>query len=1112
MTSKKSLFIIFIICFCVKSNLDAQEWMDGNRTPSENPNFIEIMSQFDAYWEGKDIGKGKGFKPMKRWEYQWGPRVNKNGEFPSAGRNYSAFNKYLKTSDDEKRSSMTGWQSLGPSSNSSGYAGTGRIASVGFHPTDNNIVYVGAAGGGLWKTTNGGDTWAPITDFIGSLGISAIIVDPINPDVIYIGTGDGDAADNYSIGVLKSTDGGMTWNTTGLDWSQSNSNLIRAMVIDPNDNETIIAATNDGIYRTTDSGDNWTNEQSGNFYDVEINPLASTNTFYACSSNQFYKSVDNGSTWLNTYNTSGTNRLALATSADESDYVYILASKSSGSGFNGVYRSTDNGNNFNAQSTSPNLLGWSSNGSDSNGQGWYDLVIAVDPNDADIVNVAGVNHWRSTDGGVSWSIKSTWNGSGSVQEVHADKHALEWQNNTTLWEGNDGGIYKTDNGGDSWIDRTSNLVISQLYKIGVSELDNKVVGGLQDNGTKVKGNNGSWTDAIGGDGMDCAFNPENANVLYGSLYYGAISRSTNGGTSWSNISNAIPNDPGESGAWVTPFVLDPSNPSTIVVGYENVYRSADQGDSWTKIGDGLTSNTLVYTAVAPSDSDYIYVGRGSQLWRTTDGGTNWTTLSGPGGNTAVVEVDPSNPNTLYAVRQNYSNGQKVYKSTDGGSSWSNISGSLPNLPANSIAYHDDGDNTLYIGMDIGVYYMNDNTGDWVLYITDLPNVQVTEVEIKDQTNELYIATYGRGVWKNNTVGTSSICGYPTSVIIDPDASTVDVEWTEPNGGAPTNGYEWAIGETSILPSVTDTTFNTELQITGLESATSYYFFVRSLCSELSSSTWTTYGPFDTKIKCGDKFYDSGGANSNYSNQEDITTVICPDSDTESVKVTFNSFYVEDGNWDALYVYNGNSINAPIFSSGNGPTQANFPAGGYYGSTIPGPFTSTHSSGCITFRFRSDTYVTEFGWEVDVSCEDNCTSEVTNTEDSGFGSLRFAMGCAEDGELIQIPDNLNLQTINLLTPITVDGEISISMNSGMNINIETDGQGPIFDVQSPGELVLNNMKLTAGTQNIGAAITNSGILELQNVTIYSNGNNVNPESLILNTGDMKVSGDTQIIKN
>ncbi len=1110
MNLKKITLLTLFFCFSIGSNLVAQEWMEENRTPEENPNFKEIISQFNTYWKDKEVGRGKGYKPVKRWEYQWGPRVNEEGFFPSAGSHYSAFSNYLKANDLESRSSMTSWESLGPSSNTSGYAGTGRVASVGFHPTNQNIVYVGSGGGGIWKTTDGGDSWIPISDYIGSIGVSAIIVDPVNPETVYIGTGDGDASDNYSIGVLKSTDGGTTWNTTGLNWSTNNTNLIRAMVMHPNDVNTLILASNDGIYRTTNGGTSWTKEQSGNFYDIELKPQNTSNTFYACTSSSIFRSTNSGDTWASEYTLSGTNRIALATSEDEVNYVYALASKSSGSGFKGVYRSTDSGQNYTEQSTTPNILGWQPTGSDSNGQGWYDLVIAVDPNDANSVHVGGVNHWRSTDGGVNWGVKSTWNGAGGVQEVHADKHMLEWQDNNTLWEGNDGGIYKTTNNGTAWTDRTTNLVISQLYKIGVSELDNKVIGGLQDNGTKVRNTSGNWSDEIGGDGMDCAINPNNADVLYGSLYYGDIRRSTNGGSSWSNISNAIPEESGENAAWVTPYVLDPSNPSTIVVGYENVYQSTNQGDSWTKIGDGLTSSTLQYAEIAPSDSDYIYVGRGSQLWRTSDGGTNWTTLSGPGSNTAMVKAHPTNPMTLYAVRQNFSNGNKVYESTNGGDSWTNISGTLPNIPANSIAIHDDGDATLYVGMDIGVYYRNSSTSDWVLYNTDLPNVQVSEVEIKAQSNEIYIATYGRGVWKNITIGSSSICPYPSSVdVSDIMNNSADLSWSATNP-SPSEGYEWGYNTSSSLPASTTDTSGLNVTINNLDSGTSYYFFVRAKCSESSNSSWVTVGPFTTKYGCGDDFYDSGGSSNEYANQEDITTVICPDGQDEAIKLTFNNFNIEF-NWDALYVYNGNSINSPQYSSGAASTQAGFPAGGYYGTTIPGPFTSTDETGCLTIRFRSDNFVTELGWDVDISCELLCSDEVVNTNDDGWGSLRRTILCADPGESIGFSPGVIFENYALYSTILIDKDVLINIGQGNYINLIPAGLGPAFQITNNGQLELDYLNLISGTLSNGGAIINDGVLILKNVDVFQNEETIDVESLIQNNGQLLIRGHSNIIK-
>ncbi len=1085
------------------SSLVGQPWMQGNETPDQNPNFFEIQSQFEEYWKNKTVERGKGFKPFKRWEWYWEMRVDEEGNFPPAGINRLEYNNYLSTHKVDNSSRMS-WSSLGPNSTTGGYAGTGRINAVAFDPDNDNIIYVGAAGGGIWKTTNGGTSWTSLGDELASIGVSGIVVHPTNSDIIYLATGDGDASDNYSVGVLKSTDAGLTWNTTGLDWSVTNFRVIRAMIMDPDDSDVLMVASSVGIYRTIDAGVNWTQEISGNFYDIELNPLASTDIFYACTSNKLYKSSNNGDSWTEKQTISGSNRLALATTADDDTYVYALSSLSGNNGFNGLFRSTDSGESYTEQSDTPNLLGWNFNGGDSGGQGWYDLCIAADPTDKDVIYTGGVNTWKSTDGGVNWSINTMWYGGTSAPEVHADKHAMEWQDDNTLWQGNDGGIYVTSDGGSTWTDKTADMVISQMYRIAVSQTDTKVIAGLQDNGTKLKGTGSTWTDEIGGDGMDCAIKPTDSNVMYGSLYYGDIRRSTNGGGSWTDIQNNISGNP--SGAWVTPFILDPSNPSTIIAGFKDVYKSTNQGNSWTTIGSGLTSNNLSYVAIAPSNSNYIYVGRGNQLWRTTDGGTNWSTLSGPGNNTNKLVVNPSDPDHIYATRSNYTAGQKVYESLDGGSSWTNISGTLPNIPANTICFHDDGDETLYVGMDIGVYYRNNNTSDWILYDTALPNVEITDLEVIVQDNEIYAGTYGRGLWKAATIGESVVCLTPINLAASNiDYNSMDFSWSAPTT-PPLNGYEWAYSTSPLNPTSGTTTTGLTVSLSSLESGTEYYLYVRSLCDGLNSS-WTSIGPITTKQDCGDIFYDTGGDLGDYANQEDITTVLCSSVADTAMVFTFEDFNVES-TWDALYIHNGDSNMDEIFDSGNPATQAGYPAGGYYGSSIPGPFTSTDSTGCLTTRFRSDTYVTELGWKINITCAELCSEMVSNPLDNGWGSLRRTIKCADTNDTIDMQNYLTGDTLFIDSTIVLDKNISLIQSAGSIVYIKVNGDGPAFTINSGASCELEYINIISGSQNEGRAILNNGSLILDNVNIYDSLSS-DAGSVIQNNGSIEIYGVTNI---
>lgn len=1096
----KRLIFPLLVFLCIGITAQAQDWTNKNET-SEKFEFNELTQEFDNYWQGREIPKGSGYKPFKRWQHRWENQLDKNGQLPAAGAAKSAFDKYLRD-HNVKQEGRSSWQSLGPNSTVGGYAGTGRINAIGFHPTNTNVIYAGSAGGGLWKTTDGGNSWLPKTDFLGSIGISKVIVHPTNPETVYIATGDGDASDSYSIGVMKSTNGGDTWANTGLNWSTNNYRLIREMVMDPNNSDALIAATNNGIYRTTDAGASWTQEQTGNFYDVEFNPDGSTNTFYAATKNEIFRSIDNGDSWSLVQTISGSNRLALATTADNSNYVYVLSSQSSGSGFNGLWRSTNSGTSFTSMSTSPNILGYSSDGSGSGGQGWYDLVIAADPSNANTVYVAGVNNWKSTDGGATWSITSHWYGAGGISEVHADKHELEWQGNV-LWEGNDGGIYRTSNGGDTWTDKTANMIISQMYRIGVSETDGRVMAGLQDNGSKQRQTSGTWADEVGGDGMDCAINPENSSVMYACIQNGELRRSTNGGASWSDIQDNIPGTP--SGAWVTPYRLNPQRPATIIAAYTDVYRSYNQGTSWVAIGTGLGTSKKTILTISPQDSNYMYVGTSNALWQTTDGGANWTAKSTPGSSTTMVKVSPSSPTTLYATRSTYGSA-RVYRSNDGGSSWTSISGTLPQIPANCIEVHDDGDETLYVGLDIGVYYRKQSDSDWTLYSDALPNMPVFEIEIKEQTDEVYIASYGRGLWKNNTIGVSSVCKSPTSISLDQlEGSTATFSWTEPNA-VPSEGYEYALTESATFPTSGTLTSNITVSVTDLEGDIEYYFYVRSKCSSTEYSSWISYGPLVLPRACGPSYYDTGGASANYGDNENESYTICPSNAGDVVEISFTSFNVET-NWDAMYVHNGDSIDSPLFSSTNGASNAGFPAGGYWGTSLPGTFTSTHESGCLTVSFRSDGSVTRSGWEHTSTCVTSCADNVENSEDEGSGSLRSLLDCSQDG-IITFDESLYGTTVSLDSKLVIDGMTTISVPDGNTIILESNSDDPVFDILASGTLELINIIVVAGTENVGAAVINQGTLKLNASQVKQNQANT-PSSLIENNGTLQVINNSVV---
>ncbi|MCH2044068.1 MAG: T9SS type A sorting domain-containing protein, partial [Saprospiraceae bacterium] len=453
-------------------------------------------------------------------------------------------------------------------------------------------------------------------------------------------------------------------------------------------------------------------------------------------------------------------RIALAVSAADPNRVYLLAGN--GSGLVGLYQSTNSGTSFTARSTSPNILGYSETGADNNSQAWYDLVLAADPTNADIIYAGGINIWKSTNAGSNWSIVAHWVGSGGTADVHADHHVLEFSpHNSNLYNGNDGGIYFTPDGGANWSEITSGLAIAQIYKIGVAQTNPEIViNGYQDNGTGLYFE-GSWYTIVGGDGMECIVDPTDDNYVYTALYYGDIRRSTSGGNGFARIADNGVNGITESGDWVTPYKLDPTNPARMFIGYSNIWRSDDVKNPgsnaivWDQISSFTGTSSIRDLAIAPSSNDVMYVARnrnGERFLRTTNltaANPTWTNLhsSLPFNSTPKdIEIDPADPNHVYIAI-----GNSVYESTNAGSNWTNISGTLPNISANTLVIDPESPvGAIYVGMDVGVYYRDNTMSDWVMYATGLPSVEVTELEIHSNgTNcrsQIFAATYGQGLW------------------------------------------------------------------------------------------------------------------------------------------------------------------------------------------------------------------------------------------------------------------------------------------------------------------------------------------------------------------------------
>jgi hypothetical protein len=686
---------------------------------------------------------------FERWKWFWQQRTYPEGKIPDINHYYN-FGKQVKKNKDKQLNPV--WTFIGPEQSSGGLNGIGRVNVVKTDPKNENIFWAGAASGGLWKSTDAGQSWTTNTDDFSSLGISDIAIQPNNGKVIYIATGDADAASTFSTGVIKSDDGGKTWETTGLTFKTSELKRIYKLVMHPSNYKVLFAAGNNGIDMTTDGGRTWNNILQGLFYDFEIKP-GDAKTLYAVGT-KFYKSTDGGKYWeqmTNGWPASNVTRVSIAVTPIAPNNVYALCSGSD-HGFAGFFVSTNSGYTWQNKSNTPNILGRSVTGSDAGGQGWYDLCLAVSPIDANIVYAGGINIWRSEDAGGTWELEANWYPTTGAATVHADHHDLWFvSNSSTLFSANDGGVYrKRLNANWEWLG--SGMGITQFYRLGCASDDSsRIIAGCQDNGTKLKDGD-SFRNIRVGDGMDCLIDYSDSDVMYASIPYGTILRSLNNGRNFSGI-----RPPGSYGNWVTPFVQHPSAPATLFAAMNEVYKTTNRGDNWTTISDFKIPDkkALHFIALAPSNPDVIYTGRGDGLFKvTTDGGLSWHDISRPVDLWITsIAVSPHNPDLIYITLSGYTENEKVYRSTNAGNTWENISGNLPNVPFNIIVCETNTPNRIYAGCDIGVFYRDDTQDDWIKYSEGLPNTVVSDLEIHYGSKMLRASTYGRGLWQAELIET-----------------------------------------------------------------------------------------------------------------------------------------------------------------------------------------------------------------------------------------------------------------------------------------------------------------------------------------------------------------------
>lgn len=675
------------------------------------------------------------------------------------------------TKDMEKSDLKTGqvaWIAVGPTNIG------GRITDIEMPSNDQNTIYLAAASGGIFRSTNLGTSWTPIFDNAVALSIGDMDISKTSPEIIYAGTGEpnaGGGSHTYEgYGVYKSKDAGNTWTQSGL----TSAGSIGRVKIDPIHPDTVYVAamghlfsdnSERGVFRTRDGGSNWQKvlylTDSTGASDLCIN-TSNPNILYASmwertrrppyqsyggKSSGLWKSVNGGDTWtelLNGLPKGNVGRIGIDIA--DSNPLVLYATYTDSTGYlKGIYKTIDGGDRW----TPTAVL------NEGSSYWWWFSEIDVDPINPNIAYVSGFNAYKTTNGGTSWSM--------TFSSAHVDMHGVfvHPKDNALSLLCSDGGLYVSKSGGTTSF-HIENLPITQFYACEVDFLNpDRYYGGTQDNGT-IRVTNGMinrWQSIYGGDGFVVKVDPTDNNYVYAEYQYGGLGRSINGGAAFTGATQGIGGS--DRMNWKSPLELDPQNPSVLYFGSNRLYKSTNRAQTWKSVSTDLTRGpgvnvnygTLTTISVSPIDGNIIYVGTDDGLvWNTMNGTTTWTNITGTLPNRWItsVQTSPFDKATAFVTISGYRWDNylpHVYRTTNNGQSWDDVSGNLPDFPVNCIVLDPENVNTWYIGTDGGVFYTRNAGVTWEIYGSGLPKITVFDMYLHAPTRMLTAATFGRSMFK-----------------------------------------------------------------------------------------------------------------------------------------------------------------------------------------------------------------------------------------------------------------------------------------------------------------------------------------------------------------------------
>ena len=652
------------------------------------------------------------------------------------------------------------WVSLGPrpilKPGGGGAPWSGRVTSVAHDPSNPQVLYLGSAGGGLWRSSDAGVTWAPTSDGLPSLAIGAVAV---AGGTVYAGTGEANYSTDsyYGAGLFRSTNGGAGWWRTG--GSTFDGCHISDILSRPGTPATVLVAVHAagvqgatscssraGVYRTTNGGGAWAKVLTGPATDLAVSPAASATVFAGISGSGVYRSTTAGTSWskLSGLPTTNVERVAVAVAPTNPKRVYTAMSNMANGTLLGLWTSANGGGSWTRLTADADFCAYPSW---PVGQCWFDLALAVDPGNAGTFYAGGINLYRYTDNGT----RRTRIGIGS-DGIHVDIHALVFDATKRLLVGTDGGVYRTADAGATFANLNATLSITQFNPGLAGALAGPLLGGTQDNGSVVVGGAGSWTQVLAGDGGPAAVDPTNPATMYVTYQFLNVLKSVNGGASFADADAGIStSDPRE---FIAPFVMSPTDPKTLFAGTNRVWRSTNGGATWNAISApfGASKPACCVTAIAPARSspNVIYAGTfDGKVMLTRNGGGSWTNVATRGLPVRTVTdvfVHPANANTAYVALSGFGTAH-LWRTTDGGASWRSVSNGLPNTPVNAVAV--DAATTparVFVGTDVGVFGSPDAGATWTRLGKGLPNVVVMDLRLDPAADSLVAATHGRGVF------------------------------------------------------------------------------------------------------------------------------------------------------------------------------------------------------------------------------------------------------------------------------------------------------------------------------------------------------------------------------